>query len=307
MGAARGRTAALAGLVAALVLVSLPLLGSASRIEATSWIDAPLDAAFLPLGPYGVVAHSADQRGVAEVVFQVDGTQAGSLTGDGATRLMTSRFQWIPADAGTYVLTVLARNADGAWGAPASATVVIAGNAPTAAPTAEPGASPGPSPTAGATLGPGRTPGASPGATPGPGATRTPAPVPTRTKAPTPAPTFCNPPTANLLYPIGFELLAWPSQASPEFLWEYLDSTACITAQTLHIENQNLGVNLDIPLGTAVRSYQQRSAFGYDPSDSGNCGHYSWYVIAENSDGVGEPSAPGSFKVCLLSTPGVGG
>lgn len=296
--AATRNTAARAAVVAAFVLALLPLLGRAALVEATSWIDAPLDGAALPLAPYEVVAHSADQAGIAEVVFEVDGVEAATLTGDGQSRLLTSRFRWIPAGVGTYVLTVSARNPTGAWGAAATATVMIAGAPP--APTAGPGASPGESPTAssspGPTLGPGQT--ATPAPTTPPGGT----PKPTPTKAPTPAPTYCNPPTPILDRPTDYVELDYPSEAQPLFEWHYAGGTGCLASQVLHIYNLVVGVDLTIELDAGTRSYQRRSDFPWDPENPDrSCAHYQWDVTAFNADGDGEPGAPGSFKICELN------
>ncbi|HET8786791.1 MAG TPA: hypothetical protein VFM38_14215, partial [Candidatus Limnocylindrales bacterium] len=148
MSTMRRQPVTIAALVAALVLASLPLLGRAALVEATSWIDAPLDGSHLPLAPYEVVAHSADQAGIAEVLFAVNGADvdAAMQPGEEPSRLVTSRFRWVPPDFGTYVLTVQARNTAGELGAPASATVVIADNAAVPEPTVAPGGSPGGSP-----------------------------------------------------------------------------------------------------------------------------------------------------------------
>lgn len=286
-------------LTAALALAALPLLGRAALVEATSWIDAPLDGSVLPLATYEVVAHSADQAGVVEVILALDGADvdAFSQPGNGSARLVTSRFQWTPATVGTYVLTVRARNTTGEFGAPASATVVISGDAVIPEPTVEPGLSPGPSASPGASLPPGQSaipPTSPPGVTPAP--TRTPSP-------PTTAPTQCPPPTALLDTPTDFVELDYPSEAQPLFEWHYSGSTGCLASQTIHIYNQVVGVDISVDLAAGVRSYQQRSALPWDPDNTGDrsCAHYHWEVTGFNADGDGEPSAAGSFKICELN------
>jgi hypothetical protein len=294
--AVRRRPATLAGLVAALVLACLPLLGRASLFEATSWIDAPLDGAVLPIDPYWVVAHSADQGGVAEVSFEVDGVLAASVPGFDAPRLLTSRYQWRPVRAGTYVITVRARNVDGEWGASASATVVISATAIGPAETGEPAESPSASATAVPTLGPGQT------ATPAP--TGPPGQTPKPTKKPTPAPTVCALPTPNLLAPVGFIELDYPSEANPEFSWN-LPSLDCIDHLVLHIEVPDwLGSDEEYTLANDAETFTRgRAALPWDPDNTGDnqCAHYHWYVMTFNEDGDAEQSAPGSFKVCELN------
>ena len=295
--------ALLAALAAALLLAAGPLLGRAALADATSWIDAPLDGSVLPLAPYEVVAHSADQAGIAEVLFDQDGANIDSAMqyADGSARLVTSRFQWVPPTYGTYVLTIRARNSLGELGAPASATVVISADAASPAPTADPGASPGespgPSPSAGASLPPGQT--ATPAPTTPPGVT----PAPTPTKAPTPAPTICPPPTPILDTPNDFVELDYPSEAQPLFEWHYSGGTGCLASQTIHIYNQVVGVDISADLGAGARSYQQRSNLPWDPDNTGDrsCAHYHWEVTGFNADGDGEQSASGSFRICELN------
>jgi len=308
------RPATLAGLVAALVLGSLPLLGRGALVEATSWIDAPLDGSVLPYQRHEIVAHSADQRGIAEVVFEVAGANVDAATkpGDGS-QLLTTRFRWVPSGVGTFELIIRARNVDGEWGAPASATVVITDAAvpgPSLDPGASPVGSPGPSTSPGASVPPGQSP--TPGPTLPPGRTGAPpttpptspptsppiTPAPTRVQPPTPAPTYCAPPTPILDVPADGARFD-DSEGNPLFEWHYDGSTGCIASQVLYI----VGADLSIDLDADARTYQQPAALPIDPRniDDNQCAYYYWYVVALNAEGDGEPSARRSFDVCELN------
>lgn len=285
-----------AALAAALLLAAGPLLGRAALADATSWIDAPLDGSVLPLAPVDVVAHSADQAGIAEVIFDVDGADVDAAVQPAAasSRLVTSRFRWVPPGFGTYVLTVRARNPAGELGAPATATVVISEDA-IPAPTVDPGASPGASSSPGPSLPPGQS--AAPPTSP-PGGT----PAPTRPQPSVPTATYCPPPTAILDTPNDFVELDYPSEAQPLFEWHYAGGTGCLVSQTIHIYNQVVGIDISVDLGAGARSYQQRSGLPWDPDNPDrSCAHYNWEVTGYNADGDGEPSAGGSFKVCELN------
>ena len=267
------------------MLVSLPLLGRASLVEATSWIDAPLDGAVLPPAPYSVVAHSADQGGVAEVVFEVDGVRLRSLADGGELRLLTSRFLWVPTGLGSVradgpgtqrgwrVGGAGKRNGrdlrDGDRARPDRRTRRVTGRIGLtrrlshAWRNARARADRDARADLSARL------------------HRRPTPRPTPTKEPTPAPTVLQPPVAILDNPVDFVELDFPSEATPLFEWHYSGGTGCIATQMLHIDDRSLGIDLATSIvGVGARTYHQRSALPWDPDNTRpmQCAHYHWRV-----------------------------
>lgn len=247
-----GRRGAAVIALVALVLAALPPLGRAALIEATSWIDAPLDGAVLPYFPIVVVTHAADQSGVALAILEVDGQPDQTSEEDPPARLVTSRFLWFPPGVGTFHLTARGRNSNGEWGAPATATVLVEPGLPATSvapsstatplpssslgPSGSPAGSTSPTVSPGSTTTPTGTPGATPRATPAvtptprPTATPTPTftPAPTSPPTPTPAPTTCVPPAPGLDLPADFFLVLDSSGGNPPlFQWSYGTTPAC--------------------------------------------------------------------------------
>jgi len=293
-------------LLATLLLAStasVSLVGAATKSKA--WIDQPLPGAILPFGPTAVTLHAASPVGISQVRVLVDGVPETNLpapTGE----LVTLDWTWQPPGPGLHLLTVVADATDGLVSDPASVAVTFVARedlpptppppetpppaSPTAsgAPTSSPGtASPGPTPTP-----PRPTP------TPAPTPAPTPIPAPTPTPAPTPPP--CIPDAPTLDFPTDFVILE--PYAAVTFLWFYSPDPTCLASQLLVIDvpaHLYDGTDqFEIALGGRARQYEHVDGFLPDPTDGELCGHYHWWIVASNSDGDGEQSAPGSFKVC---------
>lgn len=191
-----GRRAAVAVLATALVLVAATATWAASAWKARAWFDAPLPGAVLPLAPYPVVLHAADDSGVARVRWLVDSVPAETQEVNGPD-LATVNWLWEPASLGQHMLTAVVEGKDGSFSDPVSVGVTISAEAeaqPT--PDLSPSLSPLASPTTGASATP--RPGS---ATPGPTATARP------TVAPTPVPTPCPVLSPNLTSPYVYEIV----------------------------------------------------------------------------------------------------
>jgi hypothetical protein len=288
------RLLAVTGLTALLVLVALPLAGRAALVESTSWIDAPLDGSVLAVTPYRVVAHSADQAGVAQVVLAVDGVDVQTFDTTTAGRLVTSRFAWTPTGPGDFVLTVRARSTAGAWGAPATATVFVAATAsgapqsalPQPSSTAEP--APSGSPAAGPTAGSTPTPGPTaslprPTSSPTPGQTTRVTLPPTST--PTPSPTPCTPNAPTLTAPADFYLVN-SANNPPTFQWAY--SGSCPPTGFHVVVNDADGATITSGIvGAAARSWSPA------PFTIGrSCVVYYWTAWSRGAGGTDITAAP---------------
>lgn len=208
-------------MVAAAGVVSSVVLADLQSGAPRAWIDFPFDGSSLKMGDVEVVAHAADQEGVAEAMFRVNGAVIQTLQGQGGShKLHTLRFRWNATSPGKFLLEVRARNASTAWGPPAAATVTILGGpAPVQATSPPaPGTTPTPTPTATATLL------AAPSSTPRPTASASskPQPLPSKTATPTATPsqtpTPCSPPAPILTRPRQSELV---DTNPPEFEWTY--------------------------------------------------------------------------------------
>ena len=98
-----------------------------------AWMDAPLDGMNLPLAPYEVVFHGADNAGVNLGQLSVNGTLETELPNPTTGSLVTT-FQhvWEPAAPGTYTLTARIQNGSGAWSNESSVVVTVGEMTPTA-------------------------------------------------------------------------------------------------------------------------------------------------------------------------------
>ncbi len=106
-----------------------------------AWIDAPLNNSSLPLAEYDVVSHASDPAGISAFELSVNGNvlRTDSTGGDQAGATLAHIQQpWQPSTPGTYLLSVRAKNAQGAFGPYAYAHVTVgqATATPTATPTA---------------------------------------------------------------------------------------------------------------------------------------------------------------------------
>jgi hypothetical protein len=129
-----GRLALAFFLAVALVACNLPQQGGAGLVMPTgdalprAWIDAPLEASWLPLGPYEVVFHGSALAGVARGELSVNGALEATLanTEPGAT-LAVFRANWTPSAAGKYVVRARAVDKNGRWSDYSTVTVIVGG------------------------------------------------------------------------------------------------------------------------------------------------------------------------------------
>jgi len=91
-----------------------------------AWIDAPLDGTRLPLGSIEIVTHASAPGGVALIQLQINQQVMTEKKPDEISNgLALANFVWTPTEPGEYLLTVSAREADGAWGPYASAVIQV--------------------------------------------------------------------------------------------------------------------------------------------------------------------------------------
>lgn len=128
------------------------------------WIDAPLPGAKLPLAPYEFVAHGADQTGILQIEWTLNGAPLHIETAEKPSgKLGTYRFLWTPSGPGMYTLRARVKNGANVWSEFDEAVFSMG----------EPTSTPAPSPTTTATS----------------TATQTPTFTPTPSETPTPTST----------------------------------------------------------------------------------------------------------------------
>jgi len=95
------------------------------------WFDFPLDGSKMPMGTYDLVSHSADNGGISQVEWSINGSVVASEpVGQAANtieNLSEFHHSWTPAEPGEYVLNVRAQSVSGNWTMPAEAAVTILG------------------------------------------------------------------------------------------------------------------------------------------------------------------------------------
>ncbi len=106
----------------------------------STWIDAPLPNATIPLLPYKFVFHGTGVSGVDEFVVQINGEVVGSIppTGSnsgesGIDTLFMGEYLWAPPAPGFYLITVQAKS-QGQESSPARVNVTVIGDVPEQAP-----------------------------------------------------------------------------------------------------------------------------------------------------------------------------
>ena len=125
-----------------IILFIFPLVGCNTISEDTKsavvvvnmtrvWFDFPLDGSDMPLGTYDLVSHSADNAGIAQVEWSINGSvvSAESVSQAKNTTENLSEFHhaWTPTEPGQYELKVRAQSTSGDWTMPAKADVTILG------------------------------------------------------------------------------------------------------------------------------------------------------------------------------------
>jgi len=101
-----------------------------------SWIDAPLDQSILPLAPYEIVTHGTDPQEIKSIEIRINDKIISTPSNPKSSQLlMTASFLWLPAEPGDYQIQARSLNGSGTWSDPASVTVRVARETPTAQPT----------------------------------------------------------------------------------------------------------------------------------------------------------------------------
>lgn len=136
-----------------------------------AWIDAPLPGSQLPLAEIEIVAHAASPDGISFFEIDLNGQLLANTLPDSGSFdqvLAYTRYIWLPAAPGTYLIQVKAFDKNNQPGTAAESLVVVVEAIPTPVATA----TPTPTPTSVFT----------------PTATSTSTPTPTKTPLPGPAP-----------------------------------------------------------------------------------------------------------------------
>jgi hypothetical protein len=98
-----------------------------------AWVDAPLPDSTIPLGPYSIVFHGADEEGVDEFEVHVNGIKEAivpvqpSLFNNNPGTLYFAQYDWSPPAPGTYLIEIYARN-QRATSNPAPVKIVVIGD-----------------------------------------------------------------------------------------------------------------------------------------------------------------------------------
>ncbi len=97
-----------------------------------TWFDAPLpNSVCYPPSPCQIVAHGSDPGGISQFELSVNGSVAATIPSPSTSQsLVTLNYAWTPPKAGSYTLSLRARNNQGNWSGKASTIVVV--NPPTA-------------------------------------------------------------------------------------------------------------------------------------------------------------------------------
>jgi hypothetical protein len=97
-----------------------------------SWIDYPGDGVSVPVGAsVNVISHIFAREGVAEVVLSVNGEPyRRDVPSEAKPDFVSMQQEWIPAEAGTYILQVQGYDRQGQPGNPATVSVEVRGELP---------------------------------------------------------------------------------------------------------------------------------------------------------------------------------
>jgi hypothetical protein len=91
-----------------------------------AWLDIPSENTTAPLAPLTLMAHAADNDGVASIEFFVDGQSIKTITTDG-NRLEMRQYEWMPPGPGDYLIGARGINNNGNPGTIATALLTISG------------------------------------------------------------------------------------------------------------------------------------------------------------------------------------
>jgi hypothetical protein len=99
-----------------------------------AWIDAPLPGSHLPLAEVEIVAHSANPGGIASFEISLNGqllARTGPEIGSIDPSLVYTRYPWLPAAPGTYLIEVKAIDTNDQPSFPVQVVVEVGDPTPT--------------------------------------------------------------------------------------------------------------------------------------------------------------------------------
>ena len=101
-----------------------------------SWIDAPMPGSHLPLEAVEIVAHAANPDGISTFEINLNGQLLAKTSPDPASTdptLIHTRYSWLPAAPGRYLIEVTAYDLNNQAGPPAQVIVEVGEPTPTIA------------------------------------------------------------------------------------------------------------------------------------------------------------------------------
>ncbi|MBT3188120.1 MAG: hypothetical protein HN736_15235 [Anaerolineae bacterium] len=101
------------------------------------WIDHPQDGGVFPVGvPVTVISHAFARAGVAEVVLSINGEPyRRDAPAEAGQDFVSLQQDWVPGEAGIYIIQVQAYDRQGQVGNPDSISIEAKGDTPTQIPT----------------------------------------------------------------------------------------------------------------------------------------------------------------------------
>ena len=122
-----------------LILMFLGVSSCAQNPETypNTWIDYPRDGDTFALGEtVTVISHAFAKGGIAEVVLSINGeAYRRDAPVEGGQEFTSIQQDWVPSEAGTFILKVQTYDSQGLVGNPDSVSIEVKGDAPTQIPT----------------------------------------------------------------------------------------------------------------------------------------------------------------------------
>lgn len=96
-----------------------------------AWFDMPISGSILPylaITPVEIVFHGADNDGVSQIEFYVNGVLVKTHPNpDTSDKLVTIQSEWLPSGPGKYALQIRVQSTNGDWSELATTNVIILG------------------------------------------------------------------------------------------------------------------------------------------------------------------------------------
>jgi hypothetical protein len=113
---------------------TLPQFAAGSQ----AWIDSPLPGSHLPLAEVEILAHASSLDGINSFEIKLNGQLLAQTMPDPSSldqSLMYTRYSWLPAAPGSYLIEVKAFDRNNQPGSPAQVVVEVGEPTPTITPT----------------------------------------------------------------------------------------------------------------------------------------------------------------------------